>query len=257
MKRNQVSNQFGRHQPQHSFTAAAAMGLGLQNGANVLGGNLQQQPFHEQHSNMTQQPHLPQSYPNMGAISNGNANAAASASLHGRNPSGVHPGSQAARPLDMMGTVQGQQPQNSSVHPNKFPQPQVASLRDSQQIQFPQGLNQGSADMFPDGIRRPSPNPGAMQQASGLGQSVQVPHPGFMGAMPSGNRPQNFDFQQRIHFLQTTTRSLETQYATLQAQAANYRGNPNTEAQFNQKSSELKAEIAKRKDHLTRLLLVW
>src|SRR5258708_3358917 len=83
------------------------------------------------------------------------------APLQGRNPSGVHPGSQTARPLDMMGAVQGQQPQNNAVNPNKFSQPQ--SLRDSQQMQFPQGLNQ-SSDMFPDGIRRPSPHPGAMQQ---------------------------------------------------------------------------------------------
>jgi hypothetical protein len=108
--------------------------------------------------------------------------------------------------------------------------------------------------MFPDGIRRPSPHPGAMQQASGLGQSVQVPHPGFMSG---GNRPQNFEFQQRIHLLQSNIRTLETQYATLQAQAANYRGNPNSEAQLNQKSNEFKAEIAKRKEHMTRLLVVW
>jgi len=255
MKRN--PNQFGRHQPQHSFAAAATMGLGIQNGANVLGGN-PQQPFHEQHpSNMNQQSHLPQSFPNMGAMSNGNPNAAASASMQGRNPSGVHPGSQAARPLDMMGTGQGLQPQNNSVNQNKFPQqPQLGSLRDSQQITFPQGLNQGSPDMFPDGLRRPSPHPGAMQQAPGLGQGVQIPHPGFMG-VSGGNRPQNIDFQQRIHMLQVTVRNYETQYATLQAQAANYRGNPASEAQFNQKSNEIKAEIAKRKEHMARLLFVW
>ena len=50
-------------------------------------------------------------------------------------------------------TGQGLQPQNNSVNQNKFPQPQqpqLSSLRDSQQITFPQGLNQGSPDMFPD-----------------------------------------------------------------------------------------------------------
>jgi hypothetical protein len=58
----------------------------------------------------------------MGVMSNGNVNAAASASLQGRNPSGVLPGPQAARSLDMMGMVQGQQLQNGSINANKFAQ---------------------------------------------------------------------------------------------------------------------------------------
>jgi hypothetical protein len=66
MKRTPVSNQFGLQQFQHSFAAAATIGLGMQNGGYVLGGNPQQKPFHEQHpSNMTPQP---QSFPNMGVM---------------------------------------------------------------------------------------------------------------------------------------------------------------------------------------------
>ena len=61
-----------------------------------------------------------------------------------------------------------------------------------------------------------------MQQAPGLGQGVQVPHPGFMGAMSGGNRPQNLDFQQRIHMLKVTVRNYEMQYATLQADYSSY-----------------------------------
>lgn len=249
-------NQFNRHQPQQSFGPTGATGLGMQqpqNSANLLSGNSQQQPFHDQHpSNLTQQAHLPQAFPNMGVMSNGNSNAAASASLQGRNPSGGFPGSQAARPLDMMGMAQGQQ--NTSV---KFPQlqPSQLALRDSQQMQFPQGLQGSPADMFPDGIRRSSPHPGNNMQPS-LGQSGQVPH-GFMGAMSGGARQQNLEFPQRMQLLNHNIKTLEAQQANLIAQGANIRGNANAEAQINQNLNDIKAEIAKKKDILNRMSAVW
>ena len=248
MKRNQVANQFSRHQPPQSFVGAAAIGLGIQqpqNGANILAGNLQQQSFQEHPSNTSQQNHVSQPF-NMGVMSNGNTNAAASASLQGRNPSGGLPGSQTARPLDMMGMVQGQQ-----LNGNKFPPPQqsqLTSLRDSQQMQFPQAINQSSSDMFPEGVRRPSPHPGNVMQGPGL------PHPGFLGA----SHPQTpFELQQRIQSLRNSIKILETHHGVARMQASNSRGNPTIEAQCNQKSVAIETEIMRRQEILNRYIVMW
>jgi uncharacterized protein YlxW (UPF0749 family) len=67
-----------------------------------------------------------------------------------------------------------------------------------------------------------------------------------MGSMPGGCRPQNLDFQQKAHALQASIKTLEAQEAGVMAQAA-------MEAQFNQRSNELKAEIARRREYLRKM----
>ena len=141
-----------------------------------------------------------------------------------------------------MTMVQGQQPQNGPVNANRFQQSPLA-LRDSQQMPFPQGLSQSSAEMFSDGIWWPSPHPGnPMQPGNGLGQSMEVPHPGFLGA--GAAQPQNSEMQQRLHMLYTNVKSLEAQQAACVAQLANSRGNPTAESQ---RLNYIKGELAQKK----------
>jgi len=256
------------------------MGLGMpqqNNGAPVLGGNpqqqqqqQQQQPFHDQHP---QQAHLPQGFTNMGVVPNGSV----AASMPARNPPAVLQNPQAARQLEMINMAQ--QSQNAL---NKFPQPQqqqqqqhsppqqqqLNQMRDQQQqqaqqqqAQFQQGLNQ--SDMFAspvmsaEGLRRPSPHPinnPSMQQNLGVGPGAQPPS---QGAGSRGPVMTMNELQSRVNAIRTGIQALGTVYDNLAQQMSTIRGNPAAESQLNQKMKETQAEIAKRRDYMNRMVMVW
>jgi hypothetical protein len=256
MKRN-LSNQFPRQPQQQQLQPQQqtfGIGLGMPqsgSGPPVLGGNPQQQTFHEQHpSNMSQQSHIPQSFSNMG-MSNGNVSAA---SLPNRTSSGV---SQTGRQLEAINMNQNQ---------NKFSQPSQQQPSHNQPPQFPPAMNQSQpADLFlspgisTDTLRRQSPHPphlNNMQQPSGVGQAVQPPQQGLPGPMASG-RPIP-DFHNRVNVMRTMITTQEANLNQLVQRLNLSRGtNPAVESQYSLKIKEIQMEIVKKKEYLSAMIMAW
>ncbi len=100
-----------------------------------------------------------------------------------------------------------------------------------------------------------------MQQNPGVAVGPGAQHPPPQGA-GSGGGPRGpvltmDEMQNRLTTLRSGIAALTSVYDNFAQQMNAVRGNPAAEAQLNQKMKETQAEIAKRKDYMTKLIMVW
>ena len=94
-----------------------------------------------------------------------------------------------------------------------------------------------------------------MQQNPGVvGRGAQPPS---QGAGPRGPVMTMNELQNRVNAIRTGIQALGTMYDNLAQQMSTIRGNPAAESQLNQQMKETQTEIAKRKDYMNRMVMMW